>query len=281
MWVFPGGRLDPDDASHAHAAARETLEETGIAVDPLTLVPTTRWVTPPGLPSRYDARFFAAFVPPGTDIVEPSDEVGEWRWLTPAAALSAHAGGALPMWQPTVVTLQQLLAIRDLAGLQVAFETGSPEVEGPIIRDVGDGLRELDQPWAGGIGGRRSRGWLVGRMDWVVVDPADPTGESADAALAAAEAIDATIVGVALTSLDPMRHAGVEIFAAGHGLPVVAGPGASNLAPYPLMELRPGESVPFGDVVLTAREPGTAAAEALRPEELAYEGPDWVIPAEG
>jgi len=199
MWVFPGGRLDPDDAGHAEAAARETLEETGIAIHPRTLVPMTRWVTPPGLPSRYDARFFAAFVPPETAVVAASDEVGEWRWTTASAALANHGTGALPMWQPTVVTLQQLLTIRDEADLRAAFEPGAAMPQPPVIREVADGLRELDQPWAGGIEGRRRRGWLVGRTSWVVVDPADPTGESADVALAAAAAAGASIVGVALT----------------------------------------------------------------------------------
>src|SRR4029077_8434536 len=66
MYVFPGGGVDEADLDHAAAAVRETREETGIDVDPTTLIPLTRWVTPPGLPSRYDTRFFAAVVPPGT-----------------------------------------------------------------------------------------------------------------------------------------------------------------------------------------------------------------------
>src|SRR5204863_1429379 len=53
MYVFPGGRLDSGDVDHRAAAVRETLEETGIELDPADLIPLTRWVTPPGLPSRF------------------------------------------------------------------------------------------------------------------------------------------------------------------------------------------------------------------------------------
>lgn len=274
MYVFPGGRVDPDDHDHADAAARETAEETGIAIDPGSLIPLSRWVTPPGLPSRYDARFFAAFVPPGTDVRAASDEVAEWRWLRPAEALEAVAEGDLTMWQPTVVTLQQLDGLEDRASIEAAFRPGN----GPstaAIEDVDVGLRRVTQPWAAGIDGRTEIGWLVGRREWVFVNPSDPTGLTADAVVAEAKAAGARVVAVAITDLEPAHHAGVEMFAAGLALPVVGGVGAGRLAPYPVVEVGDAEELPFGDVAVVAH---VATDEGRRPEAFEFSALGWTVP---
>ena len=272
MYVFPGGRVDETDADHAAAAVRETREETGIVVDPTSLIPLTRWVTPPGLPSRFDARFFAAVVPPESEVTVASDEVAEWRWLSPADALEAVALGDLEMWQPTVVTLQQLVGVEHESEIRAAFRPGLRR-EPPTLREIDIGLIRLDQPWAAGIDGRSEPGWLVGQRDWIVVNPADPTGETPDAIFAAAKAAGARVVAVAITDLEPRHHAGVEMFAAAMALPVVAGPGAGRYAPYPLTELGDGEPVPYGDVPLVARH-----VSGGRPEAVRYAGLGWSLP---
>jgi len=272
MYVFPGGRLDATDADHAAAAVRETREETGIDVDPASLVSLSRWVTPPGLPSRYDARFFAAVVGPDTDVIAASDEVEDWRWLRPTDALEAVALGDLEMWQPTVVTLQQLIGLQDERQIRAAFRPGASDGT-PELRELDVGLVRMDQPWAAGIEGRSEPGWLVGERDWIVVNPADPTGRTSDAIFAAAKAAGARVVAVAITDLAPRHHAGVEMFAAALALPVVAGPGAGRFAPYPLTELGDGEAVPYGDVTLVAR-----FAQDGRPEGLRYAGLGWSLP---
>src|SRR5438477_12834307 len=67
--VFPGGAVDPIDASVATdlgvdefraAAARECLEECGIPIDARELVEFARWITPVGAPCRFDTRFLVA-----------------------------------------------------------------------------------------------------------------------------------------------------------------------------------------------------------------------------
>ena len=273
MYVFPGGRVDAEDADHAAAAVRETHEETGIEVDPASLVPLTRWVTPPGLPSRFDARFFAAVVPAETEVTAASDEVAEWRWLTAPDALDGVAAGELEMWQPTVVTLQQLAGLEGEADIRTAFLPGVAGATGPVFTELDVGLTRVDQPWAAGIEGRTEPGWLVGERDWVLVNPADPTGGTADAILARARASGSRLAAVAITDLEPRHHAGVEVFAAGMALPVVAGSGASTLAPYPVTELGDGEVVPYGDVPLVARQVAAARLEAIR-----FEGFGWSLP---
>jgi len=273
--VFPGGRLDPEDPDHAAAAVRETREETGIEVDPASLVPLTRWVTPPGLPSRYDTRFFAAIVPAATDVSAASDEVAEWRWLAPVEAFGAVADGSLDMWLPTVVTLQQLAALETPVGaaaIRAAFAPGRNRLD-PVFDELDVGLIRVTQPWSEGIEGRTEPGWLVGLREWVYVNPSDPTGETADAVVAAAKAAGARLAAVAVTDLEPRHHAGVEVFAAGMALPVVAGAGAAALAPYPVKELSDGDVLPYGDIPLEVR-----SARGGRPEAVRYASLGWSLP---
>ncbi|MBI3745027.1 MAG: hypothetical protein HY264_00590, partial [Chloroflexi bacterium] len=110
----------------------------------------------------------------------------------------------------------------------------------------------------------------VGGRELVLVNPADPTGETSAVVEAAIAARGGRLVGIAITGLRPEQHAGVEFHAAGGGLPVVGGPGAARLAPYPVLELAPGAAAPFGDVALTAAAapgPEAGAIDYLLPEE--------------
>jgi glyoxylase-like metal-dependent hydrolase (beta-lactamase superfamily II) len=85
----------------------------------------------------------------------------------------------------------------------------------------------------------------------VVVDPADPTGETSDAIRSEVASAGGRLAGVVVTSLAPERHAGVEMLAHGLGLPVAAAAGTVDWAPYPVVDVAPREALPFGDRGLT------------------------------
>ncbi len=274
-WVFPGGGVDESDADPRAAAVREAAEEAGVEVDPSTLIPLTRWVTPPRMSSRFDARFFGAFAPPDTAARAASPEVAAVAWLGAADALEGHARGELPMWLPTFVTLQQLDGLPDEEAVRAAFRAGAAAP--PDITVRGDVLRTVEQPWAGGVEGRRATGWIVGRREWVVVDPADTTIETISAIDEAARVAGARLAGVAIRDLRPERHAGVGMLATGLGLPVVAGPGA-GAAPYPVAELSDGERIPFGDVPIVSRR-ATEAGARRWPGAMSLEVAGGVLPA--
>ncbi len=289
--VFPGGRVDPGDGlpdhplaggltperaaqrlagtlppleafAHHVAAVRETLEETGIRVAALDLVPLSRWVTPPSLARRFDVRFFAVQVPAGTEVVLASSEVSSVQWVMPGLALEAARVGALALLAPTLVTLEQLAACADMTAVSDAFRPG-PAMSPPTIGPSDRGVSKIDQRWAGGIAGRAAPGWLVGERELVLVNPADPTGVTSAVVDEVITARGAKLVGIALTGLRPQQHAGVELYAAGRGLPVVAGQGAARMAPYPVVELEAGDTVPYGDLTLTSVAPPIPADGAL------------------
>jgi 8-oxo-dGTP pyrophosphatase MutT (NUDIX family) len=111
-WVFPGGAVHPDeDADHAATAVRELEEEAGIELPGETeLVPFSRWITPEGegVKIRFDTWFFAARAPDGSVARPDGGECVDARWLTPAAALAAHADDQLALVFPTIKHLELL-----------------------------------------------------------------------------------------------------------------------------------------------------------------------------
>lgn len=109
-WVFPGGAVHAgQDADHAAAAVRELEEEAGIALGAdVELVQFSRWITPEEVKVRFDTWFFAAAAPPGAEARPDGSECVDARWLTPAAALGAHAQDELALVFPTIKHLELL-----------------------------------------------------------------------------------------------------------------------------------------------------------------------------
>lgn len=146
MWVFPGGRLD-DGETALDAAVRETAEEAGIPLESEALVDLDHWVTPEVESRRYDVRFLAAVVPPGTPGARNPDEADELRWLAPAAALDAHERGHLPILRPTAAVL----------GFLAGFASADDAIEASRTRTI---VRRMPRPMLGSDG----------VLEWSVVD---------------------------------------------------------------------------------------------------------------
>jgi 8-oxo-dGTP pyrophosphatase MutT (NUDIX family) len=168
-WVFPGGRVDPDDHLEDFdtlcrglsdeqasaildvergglawwvAAARETLEETGIllastdgddralrpeavaelralvlqdenlfadllldrgiTLDTTPIEEVARFITPMGPPRRFDARFFVARAPADQDASHDEGEIVNHSWIRPQDAIDRWRAGEMTMMSPTV-----------------------------------------------------------------------------------------------------------------------------------------------------------------------------------
>ena len=110
-WVFPGGAVDPEDGEAGtlqaarNAAIREAFEETAIRLEG-ELVPTSRWITPAGLPKRFDTWFFLAAVPRDVAITLQADEAVDSIWIAPKDALARRR--EFPMVFPTIKNLEAI-----------------------------------------------------------------------------------------------------------------------------------------------------------------------------
>jgi glyoxylase-like metal-dependent hydrolase (beta-lactamase superfamily II)/8-oxo-dGTP pyrophosphatase MutT (NUDIX family) len=227
------------------------------------LVPLSRWVTPPTLPRRFDARFFAAELPTGARISFDGDEVAGHAWLTPAAALASMARGEIAMWLPTSATLQQL---EHLSSIGEARERLTPRALGEIEVDaISTGVTRIVMPAGGGVAGQPVCAYLVGQRRHVLIDPGDPTGPALDRAMALAAARGGSIEAVALTQVDPDHAAGAGAITELLDVPVLSGPGGGRPLPYPVRELADEEVIGFGDTPLHA-----ISAPGPGPDHLAF-----------
>lgn len=201
-WVFPGGRVDPEDhIDDAHrliagltdaeastilgvrrgglawwlAACRETLEEAGIllaadaanngvgtdsatiarmrnelaadesvfgdlllaegiVLDATLVEEVARFITPPGPPRRFDARFFIAQAPPDQEPSHDEGEIVNWDWVRPGEALERWADGEMTMMSPTVRMVACLARYRSV-GEAMAVARRRPDYQRIRVAD--------------------------------------------------------------------------------------------------------------------------------------------------
>ncbi len=248
---------------HVPGAFAPMVEALGLRLRTDLLVPLSRWVTPPGLPRRFDARFFAAALPAGAEVSLLGDEVVAHAWHTPRAALDAMAAGRLAMWLPTSSTLQQLEHAPSIDAIGARLAPG--RLGTVVVEDVMPGVVRIEMPAGGGVAGQPVHAYLVGTGPMVLVDPGDPTGDGLERALAIAQERGATIAAVALTHADPDHAAGAEAIREQLGVPVQAGPRAGRDLPYPVEALEDEAVIDAGAMHLhVVATPGPA------PEHVAF-----------
>lgn len=177
MWVWPGGRIDPEDRADAtdlehaarRAAVREAAEEASLAVAEGDLVWFSHWTPPAVNLKRFRTFFFAAVVEGLEAIVVDGGEMLEHRWVTPSEALELHTVGEIALSPPTFITLATLVEFSGAEQAHAALGARGPEffatrfVEvpgGAVAVYHGDAACETDPPDPDRPGGRH-RLWMV------------------------------------------------------------------------------------------------------------------------
>jgi len=130
VWAFPGGGLEDEGVLRGrgvhlnamrYAAARELLEESGISLgDPLDLeklVWTSHWITPEGLPKRFDTYFFLACTGRNTKTTLQQSEAIDSVWISPADAVQRHLDGDFPLVFPTLKNLEAIVGFKSASEL--------------------------------------------------------------------------------------------------------------------------------------------------------------------
>jgi len=95
------------------------------------LRPWSRWVTPVVEKRRFDARFFAAALPPGQRTRDVGGEAAQVAWVRPADAIAAGRNKEIVLWPPTAVTLAELAACGTVRAALAA-----PRQLGPVLPEV-------------------------------------------------------------------------------------------------------------------------------------------------
>ena len=278
-----GGDLEPAAALAAYIAAiREAFEEVGILLADVgtaadlagarrrllaepgsfgaiaadldlrlrtdRLIPLSRWVTPPTLDRRFDARFFAASVPLDADADLIGDEVVEHGWYRPADALESMVEGSFGLWLPTAMTLAQLEHADSIEAIRDRLVPG--RLGATAVEPISDDVVRIEMPAGGGVAGQPISAYLVGRRRLVLIDPGDPTGPGLERALEEASARGGRIAAIAITAADPDHVGGAEALREQLGVDIITGLGGGRWLPHAVREVGDGDVIDDGDVLL-------------------------------
>lgn len=147
-WVFPGGRVDPEDygpggpddveAAAAAAAVREAKEEADLNIAQEELIYFSHWTTPTGLPKRFSTWFYLTAAR-DTNVQIDGSEIHDHAWLSPSAALTSQRAGEIELPPPTFVSLLGLEAFKTADAAVNEYATRAAETYVPRNQKIPGG----------------------------------------------------------------------------------------------------------------------------------------------
>lgn len=135
-------RLPPDWLRQGAAAEGWTLRVSALR-------PWAHWITPVGMPRRFDTRFFIAVLPEGQNGRPDLRETTEGLWVGARQALAQNLDGRTPLSPPTLVTLHELAGYASLEHLEQGLpHRGWGEPIFPRLVSLGKGRGAvIIEPW--------------------------------------------------------------------------------------------------------------------------------------
>src|SRR5256712_81678 len=129
------GLLRRPEPGEKAASFGDFLAGHRLRVDARWYAPAGRWVTPPAMPIRFDARFYMVDLPPGEVAEIWPGELADGEWIDPAAALRRWEAGSALLHPPAWHTLKAL-----------AWATGHPRDALPLLTAPEKAPRNLPIP---------------------------------------------------------------------------------------------------------------------------------------
>ena len=115
---------------HAGESLAALVAASGTRLITSGLQPWSRWVTPVGLPKRFDTLFFVARTPVGQTPEVDAGETTTLAWVNPPAALEMREKGEFPMEFATISTVESL---RPFATTQALLDHAAAQTRLPAI----------------------------------------------------------------------------------------------------------------------------------------------------
>jgi 8-oxo-dGTP pyrophosphatase MutT (NUDIX family) len=107
------------------------LQDARVFLDLDVLIPLSRWITPSGLPIRFDTRFYLAEAPVDQQAQPDLTESMELVWCSAQTAIQRERAGTMPLPFPTLATLQELATFRTVAELVAHAHSRPAPTYGP------------------------------------------------------------------------------------------------------------------------------------------------------
>ncbi len=153
VWTMAPWQAWREPLNRGEHTMAQLLRESGFVPALDALVRLSRWVTPIGIPKRFDTHFFVARAPVHQAVAIDGTETVEHRWMRPADALLRNSG--MKLLTPTHKTLEWLATCANVdAVLAHAREHGNREIVMPRMGRDRKGTRPVtpDEPAYAEIG---------------------------------------------------------------------------------------------------------------------------------
>lgn len=132
---------------------REVIEANQLVLALDALVPYAHWITPEGMPKRFDTWFFLAAAPPDQLGAHDGRESTDSIWLSPREALAGGEDGRFKLPFPTTRNLIRLGQQPDVAAALQAARVMRIVTVMPVMTRTEDGGRQLRIPADSGYDG--------------------------------------------------------------------------------------------------------------------------------